>query len=264
MSELLIASRQLYGAEAASLGSLFTGLTFGTDQAKLAPEVSGRLAEFRRATHSELSFGDATEGPIDRIVVHPNADGESSTREPLCGGIYGLLKDSWGIGVREQNLRNTIWLNPSTHVRATFVNEDDQCLLVFAPYATPAQWIDRGASSVVPLSIIGQPAAKVAAMFKAQIDDDTMTWSGTGLGAGTEQTHFTATIVGGKVAMFTASTRSIEETRTALIDHLTAKFKAPKTEPTDEGTTRLTFGSRPQLTLVADDGDDLTLTVGKL
>ncbi len=263
VSELVIASRKLYGAEAASLGSLFTDLTFGTDQAALPPGVSARLAAFRSATHSELSFGDATEGPIDRIVIHPHALGESATRELLCGGIYGLLKDAWGIGVREQNLRNTIWLNPTTHVRATFVNEDDHCMLVFAPYAEPAQWIDRSASSVVPLSILGQPAAKVAAMVKAQVEDDTMTWSGPGLGAGTEQTHFSATIVGGKVATFTASTTAIEETREALIEHLTAKFKAPRSAPTSEGTTALTFSGRPQLTLIADDGDTLTLTVGK-
>ncbi len=252
-----------YGAEAASMGTLFTGITFGGDRAALADEVQDRLARFRRTTHSELTLGQQSSPTVDRIELKPHSEGEDELREQVCDKLSSLLGDTWGSGVRETSTETRIWLNPTTHIRATFLSEYGGCALTFSGYAAPESWINRTPTSVIPVAMIGQPAAKLVAAVKSPIENETITWTGPGLGAGTQPTQLMASVVRGKVAMITVSTMSVEETRLALAEHLTATFGKPKTTTDDSGNESTTWNSKPPVVLV-DDGEAVTLAVGKL
>ncbi len=264
LDKLVAAVGPAYGAEAASMGSLLAGLTFGTERSAVSTEINDRLAAFRRQTQSELTLGELSSRTIDRIEIKPHSSGQSEPREELCGRLYNLLKDTWGNGTRESVTYTTIWLNPATHVRATFLNEYGQCALSFSAFAAPAEWIDRTPTSVVPVAAVGQPATKLADAVKSTIADMTITWTGPGLGAGTQATQLVASVVRGKVALVNATTIATEDTRSELVEHLTAKFGKPKSTSNGLGSDLLTWNSRPQIVLTVGDGDTVALSVGKL
>lgn len=251
-----------YGAEAASMGALFSGITFGAEREGLSDEIQQRLARFRAATESDLTLGQESSTIVDRIELEPSFRDEGDVRDQLCDKLATRLHDTWGNGVHDTDTDTSIWLNPATHVRATFHNSGG-CELTFAPYAAPETWINRTPASVIPVAMVGQPAAKLVAAVKSPIENDTITWTAPGLGAGTQPTQLMASVVGGKVAMITVSTISLEDTRAALVEHLSATFGKAKTATDDSGNTSTTWNSKPPITM-RDDGDAVTVSVGKI
>ncbi len=254
---------QAYGGEVASMGTLFGGVTFGTARTELPSEIQLQLADFRRATKSELTLGERSSSTIDRIEIKPYSNGDSETREQLCDKLGDLLKVAWGAGTPETVTDKVIWVSGAQR-RATFSNDYGGCALSFEPYAPAFRWLERKPTSVIPFAAVGQPAAKLAEAVKAPIQDNTITWTGPGLGLGTQPTQLVASVVGGKVAMVTATTTSIEQSRLELADHLSTLFGQPKSTIDDLGNELLTWKSKPQIVLTVGQGDTVTVTVGKI
>lgn len=264
IEKLVAAVAVAYGAEAASMGNLFAGVTLGTQRSALSQAMQDRFEAFRSTTESKLTFGERSSRAIDRIEVAPLANGDREIREPVCEKLRTLLQDTWGHGTSGSVTGPTIWLNPTTHVRSTFVDEEGSCTLTFSSYAAPDQWIARATTSIVPFAAVGQPAAKLSAAVHTEIQDETITWTGPGVGAGTQGTQLMASVIKGKVSMLTATTTAVDATRSELIAHLTRTFGKPNRALDDSGGDVLTWPSKPPIVLIVGSGDTVTLTVGKI
>ncbi|MBA3460450.1 MAG: hypothetical protein H0T46_10845 [Deltaproteobacteria bacterium] len=260
----LKAVRDLYGTEAATPGTLFAGLPVGAAANTPVDDFIQRREKFQDDTDSTITTGSGIGADtFDRFEIRPGATGDSDDREALCEELASGLRSAWGGGELVTGSADvTVWLNPVQKLRATFANEY-RCELAFERYVTPEQWITKDASSVVPLSLIGQSASKVEAVAKMPVEDNgEVSWAGPGLGVGTKPTTFNATLAGGKVTKLTVYTTASVETREALEAQLQKLFGKPATSDESTGSTKTTW-SRPKLALDYSDTEEVVLTLGK-
>lgn len=256
--EVLAIARTLTGAEAASLGSAFAGLALGRDREALPEATQDALRELRARTASEIDYGPSDRGPIARISLDLFT-GEAESRDRLCARLDAQLHDAWGGGQRSDTDGPTIWLNPTTHQRASFDVADDGCGLVFETYVAPGDWL--GALS---LDLVGKPAATAMKVTGAVPSEDGLAWELPGVGAGTTPTRLTATLdARQRITSITARTTATEETGAELAAQLIAKLGAPKRSPAADAPEAQSL-TWPRRGLVLElGGGDVTLTAGK-
>lgn len=259
----LKAVHSLYGAEAATPGTLFSGLAVGTPANTPVDWFEKRREKFQDETESTITTGSGLGGDtFDRFEIRPGAIGDSDDREALCEELASGLRTAWGRGeIVTGNGDATVWLNPIQKLRASFSN-GYRCELAFERYVTPEQWITKDATSVVPLSLIGQSVKKLEAVAKTAAEENgEVRWVGPGLGVGTRPTTFTAVLDRGKVTLLEVSTTASVATREQLEEQLQKLFGKPKTSEDEYGNVASSW-SRPKLSFGYSD-DIITITFSK-
>jgi hypothetical protein len=242
---------QLLGDEPATLGSLFDGVQLGAPAGAFQPE-SVRTA-LRDAAEVVSVDWDVDAARLNGLTIR------------LKGEDYGCgLKDAvvaWGGD-------GQMWQNPRTHQRAML--ENVECALKFERYAEPEQWLDKSDASIVPMSAVGQPAAKLHARVLDKMDDgsdgeDEFGWHDIGLAGEQGTTTLFANTKGGKVVAITATFRG-RVAFDALVERIT---KLTGVKPTraadgddDYGGPRVTWKSKPPITL--HGGDTAVITIGTI
>ena len=258
----LKALHSVYGAEAAMPGALFAGLTVGAPGSTPVDDFIERREKFQNDTDSTVTTGSGLgTDAFDRFEIRPGAVGDSDDREALCEELGSALRSAWGRGQTMTGSSDvTVWLNPVQKLRATFSSEY-RCELAFERYVTPEQWITKDASSVVPLSLVGQSVKKLEAFAKITAEENgEVTWVGPGLGIGSKPTTFTAQLERGKVTSISVSTTASESTREELDEHLTKLFGAGK-KPSSEYDSQTRTWTRPKLTVSYSDSDAVSVSL---
>jgi len=244
---------QLLGEEPATLGSLFDGVQLGAPAGNFQPE-SVRTA-LRDASEVISVDWDVDAARLNGLTIR------------LKGEDYGCgLKNAvaaWG-GSGE------LWANPRTHQRAEL--DPIGCEIRFERYADPEQWIDKGDASIVPLSAVGQPAAKLHNRVLDKMDDgsdgeDEFGWHDIGLTGKWGHTTLFATTKAGKVVAVSATFSGDAAAFDALVTRIT---KLTGVKPTrtlesqhyDDGAPTMTWKSKPPVEL--HDGDVRVLTIGTI
>jgi len=242
---------QLLGDQPASLGSMFDGVQLGAPAGAFQPE-SVRTA-LRDASEVVSVDWDVDAARLNGLTIR------------LKGQDYGcVLKDAtaaWGGN-------GALWQNPRTHQRA--VLEEVDCSIHFERYADPEQWLDKGDASIVPLSAIGQPAAKLHARVLDKMDDgsdgeDEFGWHDIGLAGAEGTTTLFANTKGGKVVSITATYRDDSTAFDVLAERIK---KLTGVQPTraaadaeyDDGAPQMTWKSKPPIVL--HGGHSGVITIG--
>jgi hypothetical protein len=181
----------LVGDQPASLGTLFTGVKLGADAGNFQPDiVRQQIAEASDSLSVEWDV-DAT--TLNGVSVTLKTDYDERECAPLASAVR-----AWGPKVGNG------WENAATHQRATF--DEYSCTLKFERFTDVDHFVDRNDAAIVPLSMIGQPAAKLRTRIAAHLDsddEDTLSWHDVGLAGGTGPTRLTALVENGKVATIT-------------------------------------------------------------
>lgn len=244
------ALRELYGAEPATFGSAFDGIKLG------GPDVSSE--QRARLTELEDKIGFSIDGQVlGGKLVAVTAISED------CTTLEGQLIRVWGEGENNE-MEDRHWVHPIQQQRATLAHEgDDECWLLFEPYATVDQWFNKTRTSVVPLWALGKTRDNLVKMLAERVESDEnneISWQAPGLGHGAGATHLTAAHENGKIIRVVAMTDAVALTVSDLTEHLT-KLHGPPAE--DEP---LTWSRKPPIKLETSEtsGDyDIHLTVGK-
>jgi hypothetical protein len=260
----LKAMHSLYGAEAATPGALFAGISIDGPADIRPAGFMQRRETFQDDTESTVQLGSGlTSDRFDRFEIRPGAIGDIDDREAMCEELQSGLRSAWGRGEMVTAAADaTVWLNPIQKLRATIAHES-RCELTFEHYVTPQEWVTKDAASVVPLSVIGQSVNKLVEITKVPAEENgDVVWSGPGVGIGTTPTSFSAQLERGKVTSITATTTASAATREELAAQLEKLFGKPKTSDDGYGNLTSTW-SRPKLTLGSADGDTIILTIQK-
>ncbi len=234
--EVVAATLTMYGAEAATMGRLFDGVSIGRDRDALSPEARSALSVFSATTDAKVDLGPGSTGAIGTITI---------SKIPTCATLDTLLRDAWGRGESLESENAVIWLNHITHQRAVFIDSQTDCSLAFSAYVVPEDWL-----ATLSLDLVGASAKLLPSAD----------WDVAGVGAGTQMTHVEVTTNGRTVTEVTTSTTVTERTRNTLVGILTAKHGAPKETVGDDEVRRFTWRA-PKLVLQID-GDTITLTAG--
>jgi hypothetical protein len=178
---------KLVGPEPASLGTLFTGVRLGAGAGNFQPdEVRQAIADASSLLEVEW---DVDASHLNGVTVTLKTEYGDSNCAALARAV-----SAWGPKTGEG------WENAATHQRATF--DEYGCSVKIDRFADLEHWIDRSDASVVPLTAIGQSAAKLRARVADRLDDeqdDALTWHDVGLAGGKGPTRITALIENGKV-----------------------------------------------------------------
>jgi hypothetical protein len=242
---------QLLGDEPATLGSLFEGVQLGAPAGAFQPESVRRA--LRDASEVVSVDWDVDAARLNGLTIR------------LKGDDYGCgLKDvvaSWGGN-------GTLWANPRTHQRAEL--DDLACTIHFERYAEPEQWLDKGDASIVPVSAVGQPAAKLHSRVLDKMDDgsdgeDEFGWHDIGVAGAMGTTTLFASTKAGKVVAITATFRGDATSFETLSERIT---KVTGVKPTrtldskryDDGAPTMIWKSKPPIAL--HDGDVRVLEIG--
>ncbi len=251
--KLAVARRTLFGAEVATLGSGFGGTRIGTPGADVDMSM---LAELQRAT--SVRVGVISIAKVNGILIEPTSDADDDEKAELCRSLSSELQAAWGNGETD-DYSSRYWINPTTSIRASIHPED--CKLVFEPFTPTKAWINKTKDSVVPVGLVGQPFAKVAAAVGTTTELEpgelVKSWERPGVGLGLFSTNFEAYVVNGKVVAITASARTLEVTRNEVQEQLTELYGEPVEE--NEG---LRWKSRPVIRLVPHNISDVMITIG--
>jgi hypothetical protein len=176
---------QLVGTEPASMGSLFQGVKLGASAGNFQPDpVREAISEASEVLNVHWDV-DATELNGVTATLRGDEDG--------CSGIASAVR-GWGPKA------GAGWENAATHQRATF--DELECSIHFERFTDLEHWLDTSATSVIPVAMIGQPAAKLRAKVGGHIDEDnedSITWHDVGLAGGKGATALSASIENGKV-----------------------------------------------------------------
>jgi len=176
-------ARQLVGTEPASLGAFFSGLKLGASAGAFqSDELRAKIADASEVLGVHWDV-DASE--LNGLTVTLKGD------ENGCSELASAVR-TWGSGNR--------WENAATHQRATF--DEYECSISFERFADLEHWVDRTDTAVLPISMVGQPVAKLRARVAAHLDDeaeDSLSWHDIGFSGGKGPTRLTAGIENGKV-----------------------------------------------------------------
>lgn len=246
----------LVGAELASLGSLFDGVTLG----KPVPDgLEDRLRAFQADTDVEVDL-HVTAAGLQGLDLQLHRGGQHLEDSiALCSVLDKRLTELWGQSVPGLTDEVQHWFNPATGQRAT-LSEERWCSLTIERAVTEATWLATSPRSIVPLWAIGQPVAKLTAALpaSAEIGMQEVTWAEPGLGAGDGPTSLTAELANGKIERVIVEADVAPATRDHLSQYLTTKF--------GKGTgdeQRRSWRGKPPLELQLDTSRSIRLIVGK-
>lgn len=265
LAAAITASRQMYGAEVATLGSAFDGVKLGKPMASVPTD---RIEAYEGETTNRVTLDRHLSESLLEIRIELRPTDDTEVGDKLCENVGRMLRETWGDGVLDGPETTRIWLNPATHQRARFLLEDGDCTLAYDRYVESAGFVGRTATSVVPLQLLGQPAAKLSAMPGASVEDDAVRWTVAGLGAGTAPTSLTAYVENGKVVTIAAEVSATESVRRELEGRLASTYGKPKEIENDRGTSEHRWAGKPPISVETDfsdgDRDRLILIAGKL
>jgi hypothetical protein len=253
-----VSRRSLFGAEVATLGSGFSGISLGMAESEIRLTTI-RTLETETAVDVEL----LSNGTLDWILVKAEEDSSEDDSEELCSGLGQDLKDAWGAGQTE-DYDSRVWVNPTTGTRASLANVDG-CRLSFERFAASKDWVTKAQTSVVPLWLVGQPIKKLREHLgtRSELDESepSVRWLGLGVGFGSGEARFEAHYVKGKVVAVVATTNTFDATRDEVAAQLTSLYGAPVQD--DDGNL-LWKKSKPVIQLDDYEGAGIRLTAGKV
>lgn len=236
--------RSLYGAELATLGSAFESIKLGVPIAE-----SGTVRSTASVDLMLLDDGVTTHTLF--IKIQRDYSGRD---EVICTRLGAQLRETWGDPLELSGMR--VWLNEAAAQRAVF--DPERCELKFDKVATLESWISKTEPSLIPMGMVGKPAAKLIEMLGARtsstIEDDEVTWSALGLGIGNGTTQLVATVRGGKVASVLASVQTSPQLQDRVIERISAIAGRP---PDDLGVWKHV----PRIAIEAA-GSQLFVTIG--
>ncbi len=211
-----LALRDLYGAEVASMGSLFEDVKLGAAKNTIDPTTLNKRGN------------DAT--LVDDGVTTHTLYLKISDADRPCSELRTSLREVWGIGAGE--IAQKIWVNPVTHQRAVMESRTG-CELRFEKIVTIDGWIDRRPTAVLSLDLIGKSVKSLVAQLgaRANVDEDSISWVAPGVGVGSGTTRITATTAGGKVVGLFATVEVDEDTQQAVVDRITKLVGKPVDKP---------------------------------
>jgi hypothetical protein len=246
------ATRTLYGAEVATLGTLFDGVSLGRDRGATSAVVDANLRAFETRTGSTIRFGPFQGVAIDSITVQLFSSLDSTDRDRLCPLLDRQLHVAWGSSTEEGH---AIYTNHVTHQRTVFSTSDEGCTLVFDRYLEPEVWL----AALTPL--VGQSVETVRTTTGGYLDEQSLIWEIAGLGTGIDGTSVRASIKRRRLSSVEASAVATKQTQTQLIDALVTMYGAPKRTGTERPSVILTW-NRPNMhiELETDDADTVKLT----
>jgi hypothetical protein len=252
---LRTARRDLFGAEVATLGSGFRGISLGMPESEMRSEAFTALEVATRVDIEPLA-----NDKLDWIMIKPDRDASEDESSELCDKLGRDLQEAWGRGQTEDYERR-YWVNPTTGTRAWL--QPEECQLSFERFAEPKAWVTKTKTSIVPIWLVGQSIAKLREHIgtRAEFEDteSSVRWLGLGVGTGSGEARFEAFLAKGKVVAITAATSTFETTRDEVTELLTAMYGPPIDD--DEGVH---WKSRPVIQLTDHDGAGIALTIGKL
>lgn len=181
----------LVGTEPATLGTLFTGVKLGADAGNFQPDITRE--QIAEASDSLSVDWDVDASTLNGVSVTLKTDYD----ERECAPLVSALR-AWGPKTGNG------WENAALHQRATF--DQYGCTLKFERFTDVEHFVDRNDAAIVPMNMIGQPAAKLRARVAPHLDsdeEDTLSWHDVGLAGGTGPTRLTALIENGKVSTIT-------------------------------------------------------------
>ena len=165
-AEMPASYARLVGEKPATLGPAFATLRFGEPvDPDAVPEVAatsfGLLGEtepriFRRSgdglepkvlVNLEIRAGKLFAFRIELLTE------KGAIPPDECAGFVQALEAKWGPAPER------VWVDRDAHVRAAV---RDTCILVFERYADVASWIGPEPTAVVPVGLVGKPAAGLA------------------------------------------------------------------------------------------------------
>ncbi len=251
--QLRAARRSLFGAEVATLGSGFSGITLGMNEGDIRSET---VTALETATRVDVEL--VSNGTLDMILIKSDIRASEDDDAELCSQLGSDLQDAWGRGQTE-DYEGRYWMNPITRTRAS-LSAPDGCRFRLEKYVEPKEWVTKARTSSVPTWLVGQSIAKLREHLgtRSQFEDTDreVTWVGVGVGVGSGETRFQAHFVKGKVVALTATTDTFDVTRDAVIAQLTALY-GPAIED-DEGV----HWKRPALSVDDYDGAGIRVTAG--
>ena len=243
--KLRTARRDLFGAEVATLGSGFRGLTLGMPESEIRSETISRL---EAAASVDIE-------PLPNVTL----DWLTITAED-CDKLGQDLQEAWGRG-KTEDYESRYWQNPTTGTRASF--DPATCELTFERFAEPTAWVTKTKTSVVPVWLVGQSIAKlrehIGARSVVEPSEPSVRWLGLGVGTGSGEARFEAFFAHGKVVAVVATADTFESTRDEVVEQLTTLYGPPIAD--DEGVH---WRSRPAIALDDHEGAGIRITAGKV
>jgi hypothetical protein len=250
----LAATRTLFGAEVATLGLLFDGVSLGRNRSTISAAVDASMKAFETRTGSTVQFGPFQGDAIGSVTIQLFGSLDSTERDRSCLWLDRQLQAVWGSG--EPGVDGTeIWTNHATHHRSSFSTGYQGCTLVFERFLEPEGWLARFSP------LIGQSVETAVASTGGFVDERSIAWEIDGLGTGTANTRVRATIDNRRVSRIYASTYATPRTQTQLIEALITIYGQPKRGGTNRPSTVLTW-TRGNTQLEIDDDNVLQLTIG--
>lgn len=255
--QLRVERRTLYGAEVATLGSGFAGLSLGMAESDIRSETVTAL-EVKARVDVEL-LANYT---VDWITLTAERDAAEDESSEFCSTFGADLQEAWGRGQTE-DYETRYWVNATTGTRASF-STSDGCKLSFERFVEPKAWVNKTRTSLVPLWLVGQPTAKLREQLGPRGGDFDNTerqvrWLGLGVGTGSGETRFEAHLAKGKVVAITATADTFEATRDEIIAQLSTIYG-----PAIEDDDGVHWKSRPAIKVDDHNGAGVRVTIGKL
>ncbi|MBA3455081.1 MAG: hypothetical protein H0T42_18470 [Deltaproteobacteria bacterium] len=252
------ARQALYGAEVATLGSGFAGISLGMEEVDVRSQTITAL-EAATQVDVELVWNDK----LDRIFIKPHRDADADERSELCDSLETDLRDAWGRGETD-DYEGRYWVHEPAGTRASLTLDTvGPCRLDIERFAMPREWANKTKLSIVPMWLVGQRVAKLrehlGPLQKLETSDESVRWLRMGVGLGSGETRLEAIVVKGKVVAITATTNTLETTRDSVIEQLSSLYGTANHE--DDGVH---WKSRPAIKLDDYEGAGIRVTVGNL
>jgi hypothetical protein len=157
---------RVVGARRATMGSALAQLKLGEAvDPERVPPVPATSFGFLGETDPRV-FRRATDDPGPKVMVDLEIRGgklfaiqaelltdKGAIRDDQCAGVARALETRWGAAPER------VWTDPDAHMRVALV---DTCKLVFERYVDLAQWIGLEPTAIVPVALVGKPAAELA------------------------------------------------------------------------------------------------------
>jgi len=249
--------RSLFGAEVATLGTGFGGITLGMPEADLRSEAITTL-EVATSVDVEL-LPNVT---LDGLVIQAERGASDDEKSEMCSRLGEDLREAWGKGLTDDYERR-YWVNPTTSTRASIHPGDDDCKLRFERFVAPKDWVNKTRTSHVPVWLVGQSIAKLRQHLagRSELDDTdpSVRWLGLGVGAGSGEARFEAYLARGKVIAITVRADTLEATYEEVLAQLTALYGEPLED--DDG---LHWKGRPAIRIDTREGAGVALTIGQI
>jgi hypothetical protein len=203
----------LFGDKPASLGAMFEKFHFGqpVDNNAWVKLVDGR--------------------PDLAIQLDPHDHTFHGVKFTLddCLDLMQHLEKRWGRVYDDDGVDE--WYDAKAQQRAQVVHGGGKCEVHVEHYASAAHWAEAAPGSIVPLTALGTPAAKLKALLEQRgveeltwLDGDDIRWRDDGVEIGWGPTTLAAHVVHGRVTGLRATTMMTADTWQMLADNLTYDY----------------------------------------